>query len=75
MESVIVFFRTAFTLVLALALSEAFKQFVTDRIAGSGDYQEPASNFRIILWPRFPALWSFLLFYLAIFSRYESVLL
>jgi hypothetical protein len=60
MDSVAAFFKNAFTVVLALALSEAFKQFVTDRFAGEGPYQEPKSNFPIILWTRLPALLSFL---------------
>src|SRR5690349_3178439 len=60
MESVVIFFRSAFTVVLALALGEAFKQFVTDRIAGEGRYQEPKPDFPIILWTRLPALLSFL---------------
>jgi hypothetical protein len=59
MDSVI-FFRSAFSVVLALALGEAFKQFVTDRIAGEGPYQEPKPDFPIILWTRLPALLSFL---------------
>jgi hypothetical protein len=59
-KPVIDFFRYAFTIVLALALSEAFKQFVTDRILGTGRYQEPTPNQSVILWSRFPALLSFL---------------
>jgi len=35
---------------------------VTDRIAGEGPYQEPKSNYPIILWTRLPALLSFLCF-------------
>jgi hypothetical protein len=60
MDSIIIFFKGAFTVVLALALSEAFKQFVTDRISAEGRYQEPRPDQAIILWPRLPALLSFL---------------
>ena len=59
MESVL-FFRNTFTVVLALALGEAFKQFVTDRFAGDGHYQEAKQDYPIILWTRLPTLLSFL---------------
>jgi hypothetical protein len=60
LEAVISFFRGAFTIVLALALGEAFKQFVTDRLGNTGTDQEPRSDYPVILWKRLPALLSFL---------------
>ncbi len=46
------FFKGAFTIVMALALGESFKQFVAERAVNEGD--------RTIQWDRLPALISFL---------------
>jgi hypothetical protein len=59
------FFRVAFTLVLALAITESFKQFIADKAEKPED--------RTIHWNRLPALTSFLLLALPFFhgmSRY-----
>lgn len=64
---VVLFFRGAFTIVLALALAEAFKQFVSDK----ADENEP-----VVYWQRVPALVSFLLLIIPFYqgmSRYFFV--
>jgi hypothetical protein len=58
---VIAFFRTAFSLVLALALAEAFKQFVNDRANERKD--------TVVYWDRLVTLLSFLLL---IFPFYQG---
>jgi hypothetical protein len=50
---VILFFRTTFSIILALALAEAFKQSVNDKAV--------EQQHSVIFWDRMPALLSFLL--------------
>ena len=57
---VISFYQRGFTVVLALALGEGFKQFVRDRV------EEPHEEF--INWSRLPALVGFLLLILPFFQ-------
>ncbi|BAL74867.1 hypothetical protein [Bradyrhizobium cosmicum] len=52
-QDAVSFFQRAFTVVLALALSEAFKQAIADKAGQPED--------RIIYWERLPTLLSFLL--------------
>jgi hypothetical protein len=64
----IAFFKQAFTIILALALGEAFKQFVADRADKPED--------RVIQWDRLLALFSFLLLIVPFYqgmSRYFFV--
>jgi hypothetical protein len=62
---VITFFRNTFTIILALALTESFKQFVSDR----GDKTDKT----LVHWDRLPSLLSFLFLVIPFFhgmSRY-----
>lgn len=62
------FYKSAFTVVMGLALGESFKQFVAERAVSEDD--------RTIHWDRFPALLSFLFLILPFFqgmSRYLYV--
>jgi hypothetical protein len=55
------FFRTAFALVFALALTEALKQFVAEhpKQSGNAGATQPDQTHALIHWDRFPALLSF----------------
>jgi hypothetical protein len=64
----VAFFQRAFTIVLALALGEAFKQFIADKAVNPED--------RVIHWDRLPGLLSFLFLAFPFFhgmSRYFFV--
>lgn len=59
------FFKSAFTIVMGLALGESLKQFVAERVVKEGD--------RSIHWDRLPSLFSFLFLILPFYqgmSRY-----
>jgi nucleoside 2-deoxyribosyltransferase len=61
-QDVVLFFQRAFTVVLALALAEAFKQFVADKAEKEAD--------RVLHWNRLLALVSFLVL---IFPFYQGM--
>lgn len=58
----ILFFPRVFSVVLALALTESFKQFIADRAAERGD--------RVVHWDRLPALIAFLVL---VFPFYQGM--
>ncbi len=65
---IVLFFKSTFVIVLALALAEAFRQSVSDKV------QEP--EHQVIFWPKLPALCSFLLLIIPFYqgmSRYFFV--
>src|SRR5579872_480039 len=65
---IVLFFKCTFVIVLALALAEAFRQSVSDKV------QEP--EHQVIFWPKLPALCSFLLLIIPFYqgmSRYFFV--
>jgi hypothetical protein len=59
LEPIIGFSHSVFPIVLAIALRDALKQFVKNRLGNTGTDQEPKSGYPVILWKKAPAKLSF----------------